>query len=140
MVGKSLNGLVELLKRKLCRVYSVFKPRLIILYGSYARGDYTENSDIDILVVADNLPRDPRDAYEKLVRLIIDDDPRITPIGMNTEVFVKKLERGEPFILEILEDGKILCYDNEFLDKVMKTYREKRKNYERIGSLWVKVK
>jgi len=140
VVRESLNGLVESLRRKLCRVYSVFKPRLIILYGSYARGDYTEDSDIDVLVVADELPRDPRDAYEKLVKLIMNDDPRITPIGMNTEVFVRKLERGEPFILEVIEDGKILCHDNEFLDKVMKTYREKRKNYERIGSLWVKVR
>jgi predicted nucleotidyltransferase len=27
--------------------------RKIVLYGSYARGDYTENSDIDILVLVD---------------------------------------------------------------------------------------
>ena len=29
----------------------------IILYGSYARGDYTEESDIDIIVIA-NIPAD----------------------------------------------------------------------------------
>jgi len=140
VAGESLNGLVESLRRKLCSVYSLFKPRLIILYGSYARGDYTEDSDIDVLVVADELPRDPRDAYEKLVKLVISDDPRITPIGMNTEVFLRKLEQGVPFILEVIEDGKVLCYDSEFLDKVMKTYREKRVNYERRGNVWIKVR
>ena len=27
------------------------KLKKVILYGSYARGDYTENSDIDIMVL-----------------------------------------------------------------------------------------
>ncbi|MBO3840050.1 MAG: nucleotidyltransferase domain-containing protein, partial [Candidatus Brockarchaeota archaeon] len=32
------------------------EPKLIILFGSHARGDFTEESDIDICVVAENLP------------------------------------------------------------------------------------
>ena len=28
-----------------------FRPRRIVLFGSYARGDATENSDLDLLVV-----------------------------------------------------------------------------------------
>ncbi|MEM3522822.1 MAG: nucleotidyltransferase domain-containing protein, partial [Candidatus Bathyarchaeia archaeon] len=32
------------------------KPKLIILYGSYARGDFTEFSDIDVCIIAENLP------------------------------------------------------------------------------------
>lgn len=34
----------------------------VILYGSYARGDYTENSDIDIMILVD-LPNAELDAY-----------------------------------------------------------------------------
>jgi len=54
-----LNGLTELL-RKLCKKYEAFNLKLIILYGSYARGDYTNESDIDLLIIADKIPSDPR--------------------------------------------------------------------------------
>jgi predicted nucleotidyltransferase len=30
-------------------------PERIVLFGSYARGDYTKNSDIDILIIIKNL-------------------------------------------------------------------------------------
>ena len=42
----------------------------VILYGSYARGDYDDESDIDIMVLAD-IPREScPDEYEKLNQLI----------------------------------------------------------------------
>jgi predicted nucleotidyltransferase len=46
---KITQGVRELLGDKLHR---------IILYGSYARGDYDEESDIDIMVLADILDED----------------------------------------------------------------------------------
>ncbi|MEM2398244.1 MAG: nucleotidyltransferase domain-containing protein, partial [Ignisphaera sp.] len=46
-----LNTLLEKYRKKLAL-------RLVILFGSRARGDYTDRSDIDILVVADDLPKD----------------------------------------------------------------------------------
>jgi predicted nucleotidyltransferase len=52
-----------------------YKVRLIILFGSRARGDYTDESDIDVLIVADKMPSDPREAYEIVRRLI---DVKIT--------------------------------------------------------------
>lgn len=33
----------------------------IVLFGSMTRGDFTESSDIDVLVIARNLPDDWRD-------------------------------------------------------------------------------
>jgi len=81
-----LDGLINSLREKLCEKYSVYKLRLLILYGSYARGESTEESDIDILVVADDLSKDPRDAY---IKLVIPEKPEINPIGFNTETFIK---------------------------------------------------
>jgi len=135
VLGRSLNGLISSLRKILCDKYSVYKLRLVILYGSYARGDYTEESDIDILVVADDLPKDPRDAY---IKLVIPEKPEINPIGFNTEVFIKKLEKGEPFILEVLEDGKIICGDQEFQERIIEIYREKRREYIRNRDLWIR--
>jgi predicted nucleotidyltransferase len=44
----ALNEFVKTLKER-------YKGRIkkIILFGSYARGDYTEESDIDILIIGD---------------------------------------------------------------------------------------
>ena len=33
------------------------KPLLVILYGSFARGDWSEGSDIDLLIVAEDIPK-----------------------------------------------------------------------------------
>lgn len=35
----------------------MLKLKLVVLFGSRARGDYTDISDVDILVVADDLPK-----------------------------------------------------------------------------------
>lgn len=43
-INEGINKFVE-------RVIAEYSPRKIILFGSYARGDYHENSDIDIAVV-----------------------------------------------------------------------------------------
>jgi len=46
------------------------KLKKVFLYGSYARGDYNDESDIDILVLAD-IPREKcLEEYEKINRLI----------------------------------------------------------------------
>jgi len=52
-------------------IQNEFGERLntIILYGSYARGDYNDESDIDIMVLAD-LKDDEIYSYRKIVRQI----------------------------------------------------------------------
>lgn len=110
--------------------------RLIILYGSLARGDHTEGSDIDVLVVGDLIPKDPRMAYSILVDPRY---PRVQPIGMNTEVFLKKLHEGYTFILEVLEDGKVLYADEEFLALVSREFSRIRRRFKRDGKTWIKI-
>jgi predicted nucleotidyltransferase len=47
------------------QVIARFRPKKVILYGSYAYGHPTPESDIDILVVVDN-PPDWREAWLRL--------------------------------------------------------------------------
>ena len=53
-----------LLNQYLSEVKKIYGAHLkrVILYGSYARGDYTADSDIDIMLLVDLLPED-MDAY-----------------------------------------------------------------------------
>lgn len=83
-----------------------FKPKKIILFGSYAYGNPTEDSDVDMLVVlsseGNNLRRtweilsqtQPRFAVDLLVR---------TPSQIE-----QRLAWNDLFLMEIIEKGKVI--------------------------------
>ncbi len=83
-----------------------FKPEKIILFGSYAYGNPTEDSDVDMLVVlsseGNNLRRtweilsqtQPRFAVDLLVR---------TPSQIE-----QRLAWNDLFLMEIIEKGKVI--------------------------------
>jgi predicted nucleotidyltransferase len=48
-------------------------PDQIMLFGSYARGDYTEKSDVDILILKKGLTK-RRELITNLYRIIYNDD------------------------------------------------------------------
>jgi len=49
--------------------------RLIILFGSRARGDFTESSDFDVLIVGDEVPIDPRKVPDGALHVGCEDVP-----------------------------------------------------------------
>ena len=46
---------ITIMEQIVAFITSIFSPERIILFGSYARGDYEKNSDIDILILIKNL-------------------------------------------------------------------------------------
>lgn len=51
------------------RILAVSKPQKIILFGSYARGDFGPDSDLDLLVVLENIDS-PRAESNRLRRAL----------------------------------------------------------------------
>lgn len=48
----------ELLEEMVARIRSVSDPEVVILFGSWARGEASDDSDVDLLVIMDSdLPR-----------------------------------------------------------------------------------
>jgi uncharacterized protein len=90
------------LKRYINRVTKEILPKKIILFGSYARGNFTENSDIDIAVVVDEIEGDFLDAEFRLFKLRRDIDDRIEPVLLEE----KKDRSG--FLESILNYGKVI--------------------------------
>src|SRR5215470_11931009 len=83
-----------------------FHPRKIVLFGSYAYGKPTEDSDVDLLVIMDRA----RIKGERMSIRIRQAIPRNFPLDLlvRTPADVKRrLKWGDPFMRELLEKGKV---------------------------------
>lgn len=78
-----------------------------IVFGSVARGDFTAESDTDLLIVSDELPSDRRQRLDVLFRAL-DVAPEIEPIGWTRDEWQQRRERGDPFIAILEREGVTL--------------------------------
>ena len=70
------------------------------VFGSFAKGNYRADSDIDVAVVLKNVPN-LFDAQVDLLHLRKDEDLRIEPHTFRTTDF----DTDDPFVNEILQAG-----------------------------------
>jgi predicted nucleotidyltransferase len=108
--ANTLQTVLEELYNRLKQIYGNDLHR-VILYGSYARGDYDDDSDIDIMVLADIPIEDASRLDMELTRftsrLGLEHDVVISLYVKDCVTFYKYL-RIEPFYLNVLNDGVIL--------------------------------
>lgn len=85
----------------------------IVLYGSYARGDFNENSDIDIMILIDMKDRELENCYEKIVEIAYDIESEqnfkihLSPIVKNIDKFNYWLDTV-PFYMNVKKEGVLL--------------------------------
>ena len=83
-----------------------FHPERIVLFGSYARGTPTPDSDVDLLVI---MPHEGHSAVQAAeIRKQIRAGFRIDLIVRSPEVIRQRLAMDDFFITEILEQGQTL--------------------------------
>jgi predicted nucleotidyltransferase len=84
-----------------------YKPKKIILFGSYANGNPTEDSDLDLLLVKESkLPRYKR---AREVHKLFDPYPCAMDIIIYSKNEVEKWQDiKNSFVYDILENGKVL--------------------------------
>jgi uncharacterized protein len=94
--------------RSFCNaVAKQFRPRKIVLFGSYAYGRPTEDSDVDLLVVMDRT----RHRGERMSLRIRHTVPAGFPLDLlvrTPEFISKRMAWEDPFTREILTKGKVL--------------------------------
>jgi len=83
-----------------------FHPEKVVLFGSYAQGNSTEDSDVDLLVV---MPFEGR-SIEQAVKLRMDTRPTfpVDLIVRTPDMISERLSKGDTFIHEIIETGRVL--------------------------------
>ena len=83
-----------------------FKPERIVLFGSYARGKPTPDSDVDLLVVMDHRGRPADQSVE--IRLRLRPPFPLDLLVRSPKTVQKRLALGDSFLKEILEKGQVL--------------------------------
>ncbi|MCX5637954.1 MAG: nucleotidyltransferase domain-containing protein [Planctomycetota bacterium] len=83
-----------------------FGAERVILFGSYARGEVTEDSDIDLLVIGPFKGRSVDKSVE--IRMKLKPQFPVDLLVRTPEKVRQRLEMGDSFLREILEEGKVL--------------------------------
>jgi len=68
-----------------------------LLFGSVARGDFTAESDTDLLIISDELPESLRERIDRLyaVHRVA---PEVEPIGWREADWRRREAAGDPFV------------------------------------------
>lgn len=107
------NNIQKILNDFLKEVQIILGNRLkkIMLYGSYARGDYNKSSDIDIMILTDltneEIIKYSNQIWEMCADIEIDSGIVISPLIRNIENFESWLD-VKPFYMNIVNEGVVL--------------------------------
>lgn len=114
----------------------------VILFGSVARGEESERSDVDLLVLWEGLDVNPRERYVYVYRVVSRYFPpsvRLTVLDMEYSGFLR-VRKLTPLLLNVMYDGVVL-YDRhglleEFLSKVRRELRAKGVRRRKSGKYY----
>ena len=86
-----------------------YRPEKVILFGSYAYGEPTEDSDVDLLIIknTDKRPIDRWVEVKKLLRDVTRDLP-VSPLVYTEKELEERIAIKDFFIQEIFGTGEVL--------------------------------
>jgi len=83
-----------------------FRPERVLLFGSYARGTATADSDVDLLIV---LPFEGKPVQKSVeIRLKLRPSFPVDLVVRTPENVRERVAMGDDFMRELLEEGKVL--------------------------------
>ena len=138
-----LNNMLKIMKEE-------FKDDLIsvVVYGSVARGDNRNDSDVDLLIIMKNLPKDSMLKRIRLFETKVEDKLdldeywkmgyyiSLSPVLKTPE----EAEKFSPLYLDMVYDAVILYDRNYFFTRILQKLRDRLKELGaervRIGKKW----
>jgi len=103
---KKIEKIFEDIEKYKQVVIKEINPKKIILFGSFARGDINEGSDVDLIVIADW-----KESFLERIKILLELNKfeiPLEPLGYTEEEFEKLIKEGNSFILRVLNEGKII--------------------------------
>ena len=83
-----------------------FHAQRVILFGSYAHGSVTEDSDVDLLVIGPFVGRSADTSVE--IRMKLRPQFPVDILIRTPEKVQQRIKMGDCFMREIIENGKVL--------------------------------
>lgn len=97
--------------RHLCnQIVEKFRPQKVILFGSYAYGTPTYDSDIDLLVIMPYVGSNHEQAVA--IRRNLDAEMPVDLLVRSPEQVRERIEMADFFMREIIDQGKVLYEGN----------------------------
>jgi len=98
-----LNAKVNATIQRIARGY---QPDKIVLFGSFARGDFHDDSDVDLLII-----KDTTDSVLRRMDAVLDHcsgEIAVESLIYTPAEFDALLRRGSDFLLQVLAEGRIV--------------------------------
>jgi len=135
---EEFEKLLEILLKELQKHYG---ERLfsVVVYGSVARGTHRPDSDLDLLIIVENLPKSSYDRFMEFLKIEEKLEPRLRRLrkkGIYTHIspVLKTPEEAKKvslLYLDMTEDAKIIYDKDNFFRKILEELKEKLK---KLGS------
>jgi len=93
-------------KRVINRIIRRYRPKKIIVFGSFARGDVRQGSDLDLVII--------KNTKEKFLRRmdavldLCDGEIAVEPLIYTEAEFERMLEEGNDFLETVVSEGKVV--------------------------------
>jgi predicted nucleotidyltransferase len=121
-VELAIKEFVEACKEK-------FKENLvsIVLFGSYARGNFKETSDVDLLVIVKDLPKgwkERKKLFEEIVRRIDEKYGKyLEVIPLTEKELLTNIDHCNSFLITLFLGHKVF-FDNNFFTESFKKFAD----------------
>ena len=130
------EGVIKAVKHHVEQVIKPkLKPHLVILYGSFAKGEQHPGSDVDLLIVAENIPKTYWDRWS-LAYDIVENHP-LDPHIYTPEEFKDMVKQGRMTALDALTEGIVIHAEPTYRQEVDDILKETLKQRVKYKNMWM---
>ncbi|MEA1893829.1 MAG: nucleotidyltransferase domain-containing protein [Euryarchaeota archaeon] len=140
-IGQGNTNYEDILKRIVDRIGDKLGEDVlsIVLFGSMIRREFIESSNIDMLVIARNLPDYWRGRYKILIELaeIRSDHERPVHITLTYEYEMNaSIDQGAPLAFGLHDANRVIFGRDRFFEKLMRQLEDNMKRWgvKKIGN------
>jgi len=105
----------------------------VVLFGSQARGTADEHSDIDLVVIAEGVPKDWRQQDEIITELRMSPGLISLPVSIilkSPDVVTASLDTVQPLLFGILKGYRVLYDPTSFFETQAEIYRKRMREWD----------
>jgi predicted nucleotidyltransferase len=99
----------KIIKEIVDAILKEYEPKKVILFGSYAYGEPTEDSDIDLLIIK-NTDKRPVDRWIEVKKILRESSRTlpVSPLVYTEKEIEERMAIKDFFVEDILEKGEVL--------------------------------